>query len=242
LPFTRPSTNCKLATKVEEITKDNYTGVLILDLDNKGIPENLSEAQIILLLTSDQYVIAVWRGPSSSTLYKSIKFMIYNPNGIENHKNCFLSAEKYFFDKYGITIDPSGKNINRGTFLSYDPELHVNENYRAFDEPYLVQPRTPVRYLVSKTPDISTPNIVKPLEQYEIDFLDKLDHICALLINGIEHKDWVSIAYCLTHCYGDSKFEDRAFNAFALIGKEKANYNENAVIKTWTSAKTTNDG
>ena len=43
------------------------------------------------------------------------------------HLASFQSAEKYFLECYGVQIDSSVKDVVRLCFVSYDPDLYINE-------------------------------------------------------------------------------------------------------------------
>ncbi|WES98272.1 BT4734/BF3469 family protein [Chryseobacterium arthrosphaerae] len=50
----------------------------------------------------------------------------------ENHKDAFLKLQRYFEELLEVEIDKSGKDITRLCFISFDPELFMNENSSIF--------------------------------------------------------------------------------------------------------------
>lgn len=104
----------------------SYSGLIVMDLDK--VRDNL---QLYLsLLKTDRYVYAVWISPSGD----GIKFLIYTSWGAEAHKEVYSAATEYYGNTYGIPIDTSGSDVSRLCYVSYDPNLHVNNNSIAFNE------------------------------------------------------------------------------------------------------------
>ena len=68
----------------------------------------------------DQHIVAVWVSPSGD----GIKALV-NITFPERHRDHFRALEKYFETKYGLVIDPSGKNESRACFESYDTDLCI---------------------------------------------------------------------------------------------------------------------
>jgi hypothetical protein len=75
----------------------------------------------------------------------------------EKHKAHFAALERAFA-KYGITIDPSCKDVTRLRFCSYDPDAYFNHNAITFKGLYEPAPSQTIKYSSTKTPN------AKPLE------------------------------------------------------------------------------
>lgn len=89
------------------------SGIICLDYDNvKNLQEKKQE------LMQEKYTLAVFVSPSGNGLKQLIKV---SKEG--NHKKQFLALQEKYND-----IDPSGKDIARICFMSYDPELYYNPN------------------------------------------------------------------------------------------------------------------
>ena len=59
---------------------------------------------------------------------KGIKVLIFIDSKKEWHStHAFWHIERLFDEMYGIEIDPSGKNISRLCFVSYDPDIYIND-------------------------------------------------------------------------------------------------------------------
>ncbi len=72
-------------------------------------------------LRKDPYVFAIFRSVSGNGLAIIVRI---NP---EKHKESFRFLQKHFFDNYSITVDPAPQNVASLRFVSYDPDLFINE-------------------------------------------------------------------------------------------------------------------
>jgi hypothetical protein len=85
------------------------TGLVTLDFDEKGVVPDISE-----------YFYALWKSPRGG--YKAlVKIPIVKSDA--EFKQYFFAIQKHFPE-----IDASGKDITRFCFMSYDPEIYINEN------------------------------------------------------------------------------------------------------------------
>ncbi len=97
-----------------------HPGLLGVDLDSLGdkLPEVREK------LEASPYVVAVFLSPSGDGL----KGVFRVPADASKHAGSFRAAEKHVRDLTGINIDQACKDPARLCFLSYDPEIYVNEN------------------------------------------------------------------------------------------------------------------
>ena len=72
-------------------------------------------------MQQDKYSYSVFTSPSGNGL----KVLVKIPKDISNHKNYFLSLEKYYDCK---EFDVACKDISRVCYESYDPDIYVNED------------------------------------------------------------------------------------------------------------------
>lgn len=49
------------------------------------------------------------------------------------HRESFLGLEEYFLNTYGLQVDQSCKDVSRTRFISYDPEMIINESSQRFE-------------------------------------------------------------------------------------------------------------
>lgn len=103
-----------------------YTGMMVLDIDK------LTEGQINnyrKLFKEDPFIYCYFISPSGNGLKVIIKNVGRLP---EHHLHAFLALEQYFKNKYAVSIDKSGKDVSRLCYISWDPELYINENSGTF--------------------------------------------------------------------------------------------------------------
>lgn len=103
------------------------TGIIIPDIDHLE-PGEVDRG--FSLLSQDPYVLFVFRSPGGNGIKAGLA-----AEGIRNdadHKRFFQAVAAYFLDRYGVQIDPACKDISRLTFVSYDPQLHINNKAQAF--------------------------------------------------------------------------------------------------------------
>ena len=96
-----------------------HSGYFVLDFDK--IDPKLKKQQ----LSTDSYIYSAWVSPSGN----GVKALVKCPPNIENHSlyyNAMLSRYP--------ELDPTGKNISRLCFESYDPDLYINEGSLTWDK------------------------------------------------------------------------------------------------------------
>lgn len=123
LPAFTPSATFKRGRKMEFLTK--YNPLVVLDID-KLPKEKLKECRKTLL--EEPLVFASFLSPSGN----GIKILVQIETEKENHKETFLALQKHFEELLQVEIDKSGKDITRLCFVSFDPELFLNENSTVF--------------------------------------------------------------------------------------------------------------
>lgn len=96
-----------------------HSGIFVIDFDKCDVEQKLEQ------LKKDPYVYACWTGPSGN----GVKALIKCPTSLQNH-NLYYTA---FLDRYP-ELDSTSRNISRGTFESYDPNLWVNSGSLVWDK------------------------------------------------------------------------------------------------------------
>lgn len=99
-----------------------YPEIVVLDVDKvrKADIPKIKEA-----LKEDNHIAAFFDSPS-----KGLKILIHVSSSWDQHREyAFPFLEEYMVTNYGIQIDPSGKDLTRLCFISYDPDLYYNESY-----------------------------------------------------------------------------------------------------------------
>jgi hypothetical protein len=115
-----------------------HSGFICIDIDAK---DQICKIDIDAI-KQDPYVFAVHlsvRGFGYAVLIK------IDP---EKHLDAFLGIENYFFINYSIVIDKSCKDTSRLRYVSYDPDIFINEKSKVFKK-YL--PKKEVKIQQTKT-------------------------------------------------------------------------------------------
>lgn len=89
----------------------SYSRLIILDFDKLANPTN-KKRELSLL----PFIYATWLSPTGTGVKALVKV------ASDNHLGHYLALSKEFKD-----LDVSGKDVSRFCFVSYDPELYINE-------------------------------------------------------------------------------------------------------------------
>ncbi len=101
----------------------HYNGMVILDIDN------LQEEQVETLkagAAAIPYTLFCFGSPGAKGLKIGVIPAVNHPLTVANHRNTFLQVQQYYEKQLGVPIDPSGKDIGRLCFVSYDPLIYIN--------------------------------------------------------------------------------------------------------------------
>lgn len=96
-----------------------HSGIFVIDFDKCDVDQTIQR------LKRDPYILACWVAPSGM----GVKGLVKCPPSIENH-DLYYTA---FLDRYP-SLDPTSRNISRGTFESYDPNIFFNEKSLVWDK------------------------------------------------------------------------------------------------------------
>ena len=120
----------------------NFIG---MDIDD--IPEELEN--IKHLLKNDPYVYAIFNSISGNGIC-----VLFRIDG-GRHIDAFYSIGDYLLKNYQLIIDQSGKDVSRARYVSYDPDLHINEKAPIFKK-YLPKPKKQLQKTKLKTIFVET--------------------------------------------------------------------------------------
>lgn len=139
-------------------TRSNLTpnGLICIDIDSE-----LTDAQIEDLY-HDHYTYVIHRSFGGEGL---CVFVRIDPKKIDD---AYSAISKYYYDSYGVLTDLACSNPNRLRFLSFDPEIHVNEKAPRFNvriEKKDAQPKD-VEYIFTKN---DFDNILEQIRDRHID-------------------------------------------------------------------------
>lgn len=159
---------------------EKHSGFICIDIDNLDDKLNDAKAE----LCCDNYFYAVFTSCSGRGLCALAKI---NPKA---HLESFNFLSEYLYNKYSINVDESGKDVSRARFVTYDPDIYINENSQLTS----VKPETkktkstPVNYVFQED-DFN--NIVKQITDTKLDLTE-------------DYKDWVNIGLALANKFGDA--------------------------------------
>ena len=94
----------------------SHSGLVILDFDHVDVVYAKKS------LCTDQFILSCWISPSGD----GVKALLRITN-TERHREHFNAAVSYFEKEYGLMLDPTGANIARACFESYDPDICIKE-------------------------------------------------------------------------------------------------------------------
>lgn len=98
---------------------ESYNGIICLDIDNIDNAEDLKEQCRKL-----NYVYSAFVTPSG----RGLKVLIKSPATPETYREIEEKVSVEFFQATGAIRDKHCKDIARIQFLSYDPNIYINEN------------------------------------------------------------------------------------------------------------------
>ena len=148
----------------KEFVKD-YTGFIILDLDK--IPDD--QLQPLKSAAADI--------PFISPGNNGLKILIRSDALQINHAAVFEELKTHYEKMLSFPVDPSGKDVTRLCFFSWDKELYFNPLSETFNT------RTTMI-------DSDINNVVLQLEQKQIDITN-------------DYSDWVKIGFALADALGE---------------------------------------
>lgn len=101
----------------------HYNGIICLDIDHIDDPEKLKSK-----CKNIPFVYSAFTTPSG----KGLKVLIKTDATIETYKNTELKVASKFTELTGAERDNHCKDIARVQYVSYDPEIYINENSEIF--------------------------------------------------------------------------------------------------------------
>ena len=157
----------------------NHSGFIAIDIDDLGKEvEGTRE-----LLKHDPYIYSCFTSVSGTGLCLLIKI---NP---EKHRESFEGIADYLIKKYQIIVDPTGVNPSRTRFVSYDPDLFLNEDSLTFKK-YLPKP---------KARKITATVFVQS------EFDEVVSKMVDANVSCVEdYRDWRDIAFGLADQFGEA--------------------------------------
>ena len=123
LPAFTPSGTFRNGRKANLLSE--YSGHVILDIDDISDTQIANTIQNAALQPS---TFAAFISPSGN----GVKIMVAVSSPAEHHKAAFSQVATHYQKALQVVIDPSGKDVSRLCFMSYDPNCYRNINTTAF--------------------------------------------------------------------------------------------------------------
>lgn len=156
-----------------------HSGFIAIDLDDLGNEVESTRE----LLRHDPYIYAGFTSVSGTGLCLLFKI---DP---DKHREAFEGIADYLIKKYQLIIDPTGVNQSRTRFVSYDPDLFINEGSIKFKK-YLPKP---------KSRKITATVFVQS------EFDEVINKMVEASVSCVEdYRDWRDIAFGLADQFGEA--------------------------------------
>ncbi len=202
LPAFTPSGRFEGGRKAEFLQE--YSRLIILDIDKV---ENLSE--ITEKARNCPYTYACFVSPGGNGL----KILVKTDNSVQKHREAFLRVQQYYEKLLNSVIDPSGKDVTRLCFFSWDPDIYRNPESETFN----------IKSDMSIKSDIE--NLIEKIEKRRLDITSNYD-------------DWVKIGFAI-----ESEFGESGRTYFHDISKYNLDYNSESCNEQYNKClKNNNSG
>jgi predicted P-loop ATPase len=165
-----------------------HSGLIAIDFDHV---KNYGDA--FNLLINDNYSFAVFASISGDGICCIVKI-----DG-KRHLDAFDGLQKYYFDQYGLILDIACKDVSRPRFVSWDPDLHINEKSDVFRGYLKKETKQQIKRFqeFAKTDDYLIHNQSKfemVLNRINFDITDS-------------YVDWMKIGFAIADEYGEAGFD-----------------------------------
>ena len=156
-----------------------HSGFIAIDLDDLANEVESTRE----LLRADPYVYSCFTSVSGTGLCLLFKI---DP---EKHREAFEGIANYLILTYQLIIDPTGVNPSRARFVSWDPDLFINDGSLKFKK-YLAKP---------KARKVSSTIFVKT------EFDEVIKQMVSANVSCVEdYRDWRDIAFGLADQFGEA--------------------------------------
>lgn len=177
VPYVTVSGRFSQTRKISELSA--HSGFISMDIDNIASEIEGTRA----LLRQDPYVYSAFTSVSGTGLC-----VLFKIDG-EKHAEAFDAIADYLIKKYQIVIDPSGRDVSRPRYVSFDPELFINPTAIAFKK-YLAKPK---KRKIQSTIFVQTEfdEVVKKMLDANVSCVE-------------DYRDWLSVGFGLADHFGEA--------------------------------------
>lgn len=183
----------------------HHSGYIGIDLDSV---DNLNKTKKLLM--NDDYVVAVFMSISGRGL--CVVFRI-NP---EKHRESFAGICEYLYEAYGIVSDSTSVNPSRARFVSFDPDIYVNDKARKFTK-YSTKQKDPPR--------------AEKIVYTSRDFEYIMQQIQERKVNMVEnYHDWMRVGFALAEGFAEAGRE-----YFHIVSQYSSKYDRQICDKQYSN-------
>lgn len=165
-----------------------YSKIIILDIDKLDEKTLIKTKQMAI---NCDYTFSCFISPSG----KGLKILVKVSSSISKHKISFEIIKQYYEKLLKVKIDPSGKDITRLCFFSYDENLYLNNNSKT----YILLPSMNTIENIEK--------LIRLIEETNTDIT-------------AGYENWLKIGFAI-----ESEFGEKGRSYFHNISKFNSNYN-----------------
>ncbi len=184
-----------------------HSGFIAMDIDSED-PEEIKKK-----LKGDKYVYAIF---TSCGGYGACVLFKIDP---EKHLESFEGISQYLFEEYGIVVDQSGKDVSRARFVSFDPDIYIEDHAVVFK-------KYPKKAIGKPKGKQVTKEIV--FVQSDFDFIIQQIESGSIDITGDYHQ-WLRIGFAI-----GSYFGEQGRDYFHRISAFSPKYNKNKCDRQYT--------
>jgi len=154
-----------------------HSGYMALDCDEIDVQETIRK------LSEDDYIFALWMSAGGDGIRIVIKI---DP---AKHRETFLGAQTYFWEKYDLEVEPDSIAVSKPYFVSYDPNLYWNINCSTFNKTEKEVTLKEITNFVYEPGDF---------DQVFNGLVSKRAIICS------SYQEWLKIGFAFVHQFGEN--------------------------------------
>lgn len=162
-----------------------FSGFIGIDFDALDDIESVYHA-----LANDTYTYALFKSVSGHGICVIVK--------VEKARflDAFLGLEAWYMERYGLLVDPSGKNVARRRYVSFDPNCEVVNADSEIFKLYIPKPKTkkPEKPLFFVNTKSDLENLFRQIEDRKVDITGSYD-------------DWFQLGFAFIHEFGEGGLE-----------------------------------
>ena len=179
-----------------------YSRIIILDIDKIDNLTTVKEKAV-----QCKYTYCCFVSPSN----KGLKLLVKTDNSSAKHTEAFLDIQTFYEELLKQKIDPSGNDITRLCFFSYDKDLYINNESETFN----ILPQMGTKSDIEK--------LIEKIKEKQADITSN-------------YGDWLKIGFAI-----ESEFGEMGRNYFHEISRFNNEYNYDICNEQYTKCLKNNN-